>query len=89
VIRSSRISTEVVEIQGAFTIMPATTKEEAFAELVREYENLWVAIIEKDGVEYVVGQGVTAVQAANDATEKGHPQAMLFKVPSFKSRFVY
>lgn len=69
--------------------MPAISKEEAFAELVREYENLWVAIIEQDGVESVVGHGSTAVQAANEATEKGHPQAMLFKVPSFKSRFVY
>jgi hypothetical protein len=69
--------------------MPATNKEEAFAELVRDYENLWVAIIEKDGVEYVVGKGNTAVQAANEATEKGHPQPMLFKVPSFGSRFVY
>lgn len=31
--------------------MPATNKEEVFAELVRAYENLWVAIIEMDGVE--------------------------------------
>ena len=69
--------------------MPATNKEEAFAELVREYENMWVAIIETDGVEHVVGHGPTAVQATNDATEKGHPQAMLFKVPSFKTRFIF
>jgi len=69
--------------------MSATTKEEAFAELVREYENLWVAIIEKDGVEYVVGHGETAVQASSEATQKGHSQPMLFKVPSFKTRFVY
>jgi hypothetical protein len=69
--------------------MSATTKEEAFADLVREYENLWVAIIEKDGVEYVVGHGSTAVQASEEATEKGHADAMLFKVPSFNSRFVY
>jgi hypothetical protein len=69
--------------------MSVINKEEAFAELVREYENLWVAIIETDGVEYVVGHGVTAVQAADDAKEKGHPQAMLFKVPSSNSRFIY
>jgi uncharacterized protein DUF5678 len=69
--------------------MPATTKEEAFAELVREYENLWVAIVEKNGVEYVVGHGETAVQASDEATKKGHSQPMLFKVPSFKTRFVY
>lgn len=69
--------------------MSATNKEEAFAELVREYENLWVAIMEKDGVEYVVGNGVTAVEASNEAARKGYSQPMLFKVPSFKSRFVY
>jgi hypothetical protein len=69
--------------------MSAANKEEAFADLVREYENLWVAIIERDGVEYVVGHGATAVQAAKEATEKGHPQAMLFKVPSSTSRFIY
>ena len=68
--------------------MSTTNKEEAFAELVREYENLWVAIIERDGAEYVVGHGTTAVQAANEATEKGHSQPLLFKVPSFKSRLV-
>jgi len=33
--------------------MPATNKEEAFAELVKEYEDMWVAIIEVDGVEFV------------------------------------
>lgn len=69
--------------------MPAAyDKENAFADLVRDYENSWVAIIEKDGVEFVVGTGSTAVEAANEATEKGHPQAMLFKVPSFHSRFI-
>lgn len=69
--------------------MAAIDKETAFAELVRDYENLWVAIIEKDGVEFVVGHGPTAVEAAKEATEKGYPQAMLFKVPSFKTRFVF
>jgi len=69
--------------------MPTAKKEDAFAELIRDYENLWVAIVEKDGVEFIMGQGSTAVQAANEATEKGYPQAMLFKVPSFKIRFVF
>ena len=69
--------------------MPATTKEEAFAELVRDYENLWVAIIEQDGEQGVVGHGPTAVQAANQANEKGYSQPLLFKVPSSKARFIY
>jgi Family of unknown function (DUF5678) len=69
--------------------MSATNNEEAFAELVRGYENLWVAIIDNNGVECVVGHGVTAVEAADEAKQNGHPQVMLFKVPSFETRFVY
>ena len=69
--------------------MPDIDKETAFAEVIRDYENLWVAIVEKDGVEFVMGHGQTAVQAAQEASAKGYPQAMLFKVPSFKSRFVF
>lgn len=69
--------------------MPATTKEEAFADLVRGYENLWVAIIEKNGVQSVVGHGSTAVEAAHEANENGYSQPLLFKVPSSKARFIY
>jgi len=68
--------------------MPTIHKEDAFADLIREYENLWVAIIDKDGVEFIVGTGSTAVEAAKEAAEKGYPQAMLFRVPSFNSRFI-
>lgn len=68
--------------------MPNVIKEEAFAELIREYENLWIAIIETDGVESVVGVGANAVEAARDAEAKGYKQAMLFKVPTFKARFI-
>ena len=69
--------------------MPAVDKESAFADLIRDHENQWVAIIEKDGVEFVVGTGKTAVEAVRDAAKKGYQQAMLFKVPSFKTRFIY
>jgi hypothetical protein len=69
--------------------MPAAyDKETAFAELVRDYENLWVAIIDKDGEEFVVGTGKTAVEADKEALSKGYSQAMLCKVPSFNSRFI-
>jgi hypothetical protein len=69
--------------------MPATIdKETAFADLIRDYEDQWVAIDERDGVEFIVGQGKDAVEAAHDAEEKGFPNAMLFKVPSFTSRFI-
>jgi hypothetical protein len=77
-----------ISIQTRSNHMPITTKEEAFADLIRDYENLWVAIAEKDGAEFIAGSGLTAVNAVNEATEKGYPEAMLFKVPSFKTRFV-
>ena len=77
------------EARGIGT-MPATIdKADAFADLVMDYEDQWVAIIEKDDVEFVVGSGKTAVEAVNEAKLKGFPQAILFKVPSFHKRFVY
>jgi hypothetical protein len=69
--------------------MSTTNKEETFAELVREYENSWVAIIEEDGKECIVGNGSTAVEAANEATAKGFSEVLLFRVPSFHTRFIY
>jgi len=68
--------------------MPAIDKETAFADLIKEYENQWVAIDERNGVEFVVGHGKDAVEAARDAESKGFPNAMLFMVPSFRSTFV-
>ena len=70
--------------------MPVTLdKEDAFADLVKNHEDQWVAIIERDGIEFVVASGSTAVEAVKNATEHGHPQARLFKVPAFNVRFVY
>jgi len=69
--------------------MPATLdKEAAFADLIKDHEDQWVAIDERDGVEFIVGQGKDAVAAAKDAEAKGYPNAMLFKVPSFSSSFI-
>ncbi|MDX6444060.1 MAG: hypothetical protein QOH71_1134 [Blastocatellia bacterium] len=68
--------------------MPTIEKETAFAELIREHEDQWVAIDERDGVEFIVGHGKDAVEAAHDADTKGFPGAMLFKVPSFTSTFI-
>jgi Family of unknown function (DUF5678) len=77
-----------MNVNGAVP-MPTNNKEEAFAELVREYENSWVAIVEEDGKECVVGHGSTAVEAKNEATVKGYLQVLLFRVPSFDTRFIY
>lgn len=70
--------------------MPATVKkEEAFAELVRQYENLWVAIIEKNGEEVVVGSGTTPKEALSNARDKGFTDVVLFSVPSFSYSLAY
>jgi hypothetical protein len=69
--------------------MPTTEEREtAFAELMRDYENLWVALDEKDGERIVVGSGRTALEAATTAEANGFPDAVLFKVPSFSSSFI-
>lgn len=63
-------------------------KETAFADLIKNHEHQWVAIDERDGVEFIVGHGNDAVEAARDAEAKGFPDALLFKVPSFTSTFI-
>ena len=68
--------------------MPAFDKETAFAELVRDHENQWIAIDERDGVRFIVGSGRDAVEAAEDAEAKGFPDAVLCKVPSFNATFI-
>ncbi len=68
--------------------MPAVDKESAFAELVRDYEDKWIAFQDRDGVDVVVGSGNDAVEAANAAEANGFPEAILFKVPSFRATFI-
>ena len=69
--------------------MPVMNKETTFAELVRNYENLWVAIIEKDGQEFIAGSGDTPAAALKEAQAKGYSAAVLFSVPSFSQAFIY
>jgi hypothetical protein len=81
------ISMESLDLRGFG--MPATMdKETAFAELVRDHENQWIALDDRDGVKFIVGSGRDAVEAAHDADSNGFPDAILMKVPSFSSSFV-
>lgn len=68
--------------------MPAIDNDTAFAELVRNYEDLWVAIDDRSGVKLIVGSGKDAVEAAESAEAKGFPDAVLLRVPSFDSTFI-
>lgn len=58
-------------------------KELAFLRQLEEHENEWVAFIEEDGAETVVGSGKDAVEASRVAEERGFPDAVLMKVPRF------
>lgn len=69
--------------------MSGIRKEEAFAELIREYENLWIALVEKNGEEIVVGAGKTPSEALSQARDKGFTDTVLFSVPSFTESFAY
>lgn len=57
--------------------------DSAFPEIIREYENKWVALAEIDGKETVVGSGDDATQATLQAKARGFIETVLFKVPSF------
>ena len=63
-------------------------KELAFLSQLEEHENEWVAFIEKDGAETVVGSGKDAVEASRAAEERGFPDAILMKVPPFDRGFI-
>ena len=58
-------------------------KELAFLKPLEEHENEWVAFIEEDGAETVVGSGKDAVEAIKDAVKRGFPDAVLMKVSPF------
>ena len=56
-------------------------QEMAFVDELRKYENRWVAIVQTEGSEMIVGSGRDAVEAIADAEAKGFRDTVLFKVP--------
>ena len=63
-------------------------QEMAFVEALRQHENRWVAFIEDEGSEIIVGSGTDAVEAMAEAEAKGYPDAVLFKVPPFNTTLI-
>jgi Family of unknown function (DUF5678) len=63
-------------------------KELAFLEELRKYENKWVAILEADDAEVVVGSGKDAIEATREAEEKGFKETVLFFVRPFDRGFI-
>ena len=64
-------------------------KELAFLKQLEEHEDEWIAFIEVDGAEIVVGSGKDAVEAIRDAEEQGFPNAVLMKVPPFDTTLIF
>jgi hypothetical protein len=63
-------------------------QEMAFVDELRKYENRWIAIVESEGSEMIVGNGRDAVEAQADAKAKGFSDAVLFKVPPFNTTLI-
>lgn len=68
--------------------MTAKDKDTEFAELVRPYENLWVAIAKDSGSEVIVGSGKDPSEALAEAKAHGFAETLLFSVPSFSQSFI-
>ena len=59
-----------------------------FPDIIRAYENKWVAIAEIEGKETVVGSGDDATEATRQAKARGYLDTVLFRVPSFHVSYV-
>jgi hypothetical protein len=66
----------------------ADEKELAFLAELRKYENKWVAILESEDGEIVVGSGKDAVEATNEADARGFKDSVLFFVRPFDKSFM-
>lgn len=58
-------------------------KEMAFLEELKKYENRWVAVLESEDEEIIVGSGEDAVEAKSDAVARGFSDVVLFWVRPF------
>jgi hypothetical protein len=63
-------------------------RELAFLEELKKHENKWVALVESDGAEVIVGSGDDAVQATRDAEAKGFKDAVLYRVQPFDRGYI-
>ena len=59
-----------------------------FVEDLNGYEGKWLALIESDGSQTIVGSGNDAEQAMSEATAKGFGEAFLYKVFPFDQSYV-
>jgi hypothetical protein len=60
----------------------------ALGDVIEDYENKWVALIERNGEDLVVGVGSDAVEAIADSKAKGFEDPILMKIPRFDVGFI-
>jgi Family of unknown function (DUF5678) len=60
-------------------------KEAAYLEELKKYENRWVAVLESEDEDIIVGSGKDAVEAKRDANTKGFNDVVLFWVRPFNA----
>ncbi len=63
-------------------------KEAAYLAELRKYENKWVAVLESEDEELIVGSGKDAVEAKRDAQAKGFNDVVLFWVRPFDAGYI-
>jgi hypothetical protein len=68
--------------------MTAEEVESVFAEDLTPYQGKWLALVESEGVQHIVGSGADAEQAMKEATAKGFSDAYLYKVFPFDQAYV-
>jgi hypothetical protein len=60
-----------------------TEKEATYLKELRKYENKWVAVLEAEDGDIIVGSGKDAVEAKRDSLSKGFDDVVLFWVRPF------
>jgi hypothetical protein len=55
---------------------------------LRKHESKWVAVLRSGDGDIVVGSGIDAVEAKQDAREKGFTDVVLFWVRPFNGRYI-
>lgn len=63
-------------------------KEAAYLTELRKYEGKWVAVLESEDGDIIVGSGEDAVEARRDAQAKGFNDIVLFWVRPFDVGFI-
>ena len=63
-------------------------KEAAYLTALRRHENQWVAVLESEDGDTIVGSGKDAVEAKRDARSRGFDDVVLFWVRPFNASFI-